>query len=86
MRIFGNDYNTPDGTAIRDYIHVTDLTLAHIAALKRLEENRNQSGMEYFNVGTGRDYSVFEVIESFKRITCLDLKFEIVDRRRGDIE
>jgi UDP-glucose 4-epimerase len=86
LKVFGNDYNTPDGTAIRDYIHVTDLAIAHIAALKRLEEKKNKSGMEYFNVGTGKGYSVLEVIESFRRSTGMDLDFKLVDRRPGDIE
>ncbi|MFC2126316.1 UDP-glucose 4-epimerase GalE [Bacteroidota bacterium] len=86
VRIFGSDYTTPDGTAIRDYIHVTDLARAHISALNRLIENKNKSRMEYFNVGTGNGYSVLEVIESFKRSTGMAPNFEIVDRRAGDIE
>ena len=86
VRVFGSNYNTPDGTAIRDYIHVTDLARAHISALNRLIENKNKSRIEYFNVGTGNGYSVLEVIESFKRSTGEELSYEIVDRRTGDIE
>jgi len=86
LSVFGSDYDTPDGTAIRDYIHVTDLGRAHISALNRLLNNRNKSRMEYFNVGAGNGYSVLEVIDSFKRSTGEELKYEIVDRRAGDIE
>ncbi len=86
VRVFGSDYPTPDGTAIRDYIHVTDLAQAHISALNRSIGGKNKSRMEYFNVGTGNGYSVLEVIESFKRSTGKNLNYEIVDRRTGDIE
>lgn len=86
VKIFGTDYNTPDGTAIRDYLHVTDLSQAHVIALKRLLQNNNKSGFEVFNLGTGRGYSVLEVIQSFERVSGQKLKYELRERRSGDIE
>ncbi len=85
LSVFGDDYPTPDGTAIRDYIHVVDLARAHISALQRLLEGRNRSKMEYFNVGTGRGTSVLEVIQAFESVTGEKLRYKIVDRREGDI-
>lgn len=84
--VFGNDYDTPDGSAIRDYIHVVDLAKAHVVAIERLLENKNQNGYEYFNVGTGNGVSVLEIIESFERATGEKVPHKIVDRRAGDIE
>ena len=86
MSVFGNDYNTPDGTAIRDYIHVVDLSKAHVIALERMILNHNKSKYEVFNLGTGNGYSVLEVIKSFERSTGVKLNYKIGDRREGDIE
>lgn len=86
LRVFGNDYNTPDGTAIRDYIHVVDLAEAHIAALERLSLHKNTTPCEVFNVGTGNGFSVLQVIESFIRSTGLEFDFRIAPRRAGDVE
>lgn len=85
LSVFGDDYPTPDGTAVRDYIHVVDLAKAHIAALERLFRERNQSGMEVFNVGTGKGSSVLEVIRAFEEVSGTKLNYRIVDRREGDI-
>ncbi len=86
LSIFGNDYNTPDGTAVRDYIHVTDLAKAHIVALNRLINKQNKSKTEVFNVGTGKGHSVLEVVKTFENVTGLKINYKIVDRRPGDIE
>jgi UDP-glucose 4-epimerase len=86
LSVFGDDYNTPDGSAIRDYIHVVDLAKAHVVAIERLLENKNQKAYEYFNVGTGNGVSVLEIIESFERATREKVPYKIVDRRAGDIE
>ncbi|MCX6234892.1 MAG: UDP-glucose 4-epimerase GalE [Bacteroidetes bacterium] len=86
LRVFGGDYPTPDGTPIRDYIHITDLAKAHIVALQRLIRGRNKRDYEIFNLGTGRGYSVLEVIKSFEKVSGMKLPFEIVDRRQGDME
>jgi len=86
LRIFGNDYHTPDGTCIRDYIHVVDLAKAHVVAIKRLLENKNKSGYEIFNLGTGRGVSVLEIVTSFEKVTGQKLNYRIVERRQGDVE
>ena len=86
LRVFGNDYNTPDGSAIRDYIHVTDLARAHVAAVDRLLSGKQKQNYEVFNLGTGRGTSVFEVIRSFEKISGRSLPIIIEDRREGDIE
>ncbi len=85
LAVFGSDYNTPDGTAVRDYIHVVDLAKAHIVALKRLIENKNKSQYEVFNLGTGKGNSVLEVIKSFEKVTGKKVNYKLVDRREGDI-
>jgi UDP-glucose 4-epimerase len=85
LSIFGNDYPTPDGTCIRDYIHVVDLANAHVIALKRLLENKNLEKVEVFNLGTGKGSSVLEVIESFEKVSAQKLPYTIVNRRAGDI-
>ena len=85
LSVFGNDYPTPDGTCIRDYIHVVDLAKAHVVALKRLLENKNKSNFETFNLGTGKGSSVLEVIHSFERVSGEKLNYKIVGRREGDI-
>lgn len=86
LRVWGNDYNTPDGTAIRDYIHVVDLAKAHVIAVERMVENRIQKNVEVFNLGTGNGFSVLEVIQSFERSTGVKLNYEIKERRPGDVE
>jgi len=85
LSVFGNDYPTPDGTAVRDYIHVVDLAKAHICALQRLLKGKNKSKMEFFNVGTGTGSSVLDVINVFQKVNDTVLKYKIVDRREGDI-
>jgi UDP-glucose 4-epimerase len=86
LRVFGNDYDTPDGSCIRDYLHVVDLARAHVTAVKRLIENKNKTEYEIFNLGTGKGVSVLEAIKSFERVTGIKLKYRITDRRAGDIE
>lgn len=85
LSVFGNDYPTPDGTCIRDYIHVVDLAKAHVVALERLLENKNVSNYETFNLGTGTGSSVLEVIQSFERVTGQKLNYKIAERRAGDV-
>lgn len=86
LNVFGDDYNTPDGSAVRDYINVVDLAKAHVIAIARLMENKNKKNFEYFNLGTGRGASVLEVIESFERSTGQKLNYKVVGRRAGDVE
>ncbi len=86
LKIFGQDYNTEDGTAIRDYINVVDLAKAHVVAINRLLENKHKAAYEYFNVGTGEGYSVMQLVKTFIDVTGVDLKYQITDRRAGDIE
>lgn len=86
LKVFGNDYNTPDGSCIRDYLHVVDLAKAHVIAVKRLIENKNKKNYEVFNLGTGKGVSVLEAIESFERVSGIKLKYKITGRRAGDIE
>ena len=85
LSVYGDDYPTPDGSAIRDYIHVVDLAKAHVVALQRLIENKNQDKVETFNVGTGTGSSVFEVIATFEKVSGQKLPYKIVGRREGDI-
>lgn len=85
LSVFGDDYPTPDGTCIRDYIHVIDLAEAHVVALQRLLENKNTSKVETFNVGTGTGSSVLEVIQTFEKVSGKKLPYKIVGRREGDI-
>ncbi|GGK42551.1 MULTISPECIES: UDP-glucose 4-epimerase GalE [Flavobacteriaceae] len=85
LSVFGSDYPTPDGTAVRDYIHVVDLAKAHIIALKRLIDNNNKSQFEVFNLGTGKGNSVLEVIKTFEKVTGKKVNYKLVDRREGDI-
>lgn len=86
LSIFGNDYNTPDGTAVRDYIDVVDLARAHVVAIDRLLEGKNKAKFEVFNIGTGNGLSVLELVKTFEKVNGLKLKYEIVGRRAGDIE
>ena len=85
LSVFGNDYPTPDGTCIRDYIHVVDLAQAHVVALQRLIEGKNTENYEVFNIGTGKGSTVLEVIESFERVSGKKLNYQIVGRRAGDV-
>ena len=86
LNIFGDDYNTPDGTAIRDYLQVVDLAKAHVIALNRLMNLRGKSDFEIFNLGTGQGYSVLEVIRSFEKVSGKKLNYRVVPRRPGDVE
>ena len=85
LKVYGNDYNTPDGTAIRDYIHVVDLAKAHVRAIERMLNHEQKKSYEYFNIGTGKGSSVLEVIQAFERINHTKVPYEVVDRRAGDI-
>ena len=83
LSVFGNDYNTHDGTGVRDYIHVVDLAKAH---LKALDEAENRVGIDYFNVGTGRGYSVLEIVAAYEKATGKKVNYKIAPRRPGDID
>lgn len=85
LSIWGNDYETPDGTCIRDYIHVVDLAKAHITALRRMMDSKNKEKYEVFNIGTGNGFSVLDVVKSFERVSGLKLKYKFAPRRDGDI-
>ena len=86
LKVFGDDYNTPDGSCVRDYLHVVDLAKAHVVAVKRLIEGRNKTNYEVFNLGTGKGVSVLEAIKSFEHVSGIKLKYKITGRRAGDIE
>jgi len=86
LQVFGNDYNTPDGSCIRDYIHVVDLARAHVIAVKRMLSHHSKSPVETFNLGTGRGLSVLEIIDTFEKVNGVKVPFKIVPRREGDIE
>jgi UDP-glucose 4-epimerase len=85
LSVYGNDYPTPDGTAIRDYIHVVDLANAHVVALERLLQSKNLEKIETYNLGTGKGSSVLEVIHTFEKVTSQKLPYKIVARREGDV-
>ncbi|CAI8286389.1 MAG: UDP-glucose 4-epimerase [Owenweeksia sp. TMED14] len=85
LNVWGNDYPTADGSAIRDYIHVVDLAEAHIVALERLLADKNESNTEVYNLGSGKGSSVLEVIEAFKKATGENLPYKISQRRKGDV-
>ncbi len=85
LSVYGNDYPTPDGTAIRDYIHVVDLAKAHVIAMQRLLNKKNLAKVETFNLGTGTGSSVLEVIKAFEKVSGQKLPYKIVARREGDI-
>lgn len=85
LSVYGDDYPTPDGTCIRDYIHVVDLAKAHVVALQRLINKKNVSKVETFNLGTGTGSSVLEVIQAFEKVSGQKLPYKIVARREGDI-
>jgi UDP-glucose 4-epimerase len=86
LKIFGDDYNTPDGSAIRDYINVVDLAKAHVVAINRLLKGKNKNNYEVFNLGTGNGLSVLEIVKGFEKATGVKLNYKIVGRRAGDIE
>ena len=86
LKVFGNDYDTPDGSCIRDYLHVVDLAKAHVVAVMRLLEGTNRSDFEVFNLGTGTGVSVLEAIRSFEKVTGIKIKYKLTGRRPGDIE
>ncbi len=86
LSVFGDDYNTPDGSCIRDYINVVDLAKAHVIAINRLINNANIDRYEFFNVGTGNGASVLEVVNTFEEATGVKLNYKIVARRPGDVE
>jgi len=85
LRVFGKDYDTPDGTPIRDYLHVVDLAKAHVIALKRMLDGKCKDRFEIFNLGTGAGYSVMDIIHSFERVSGLKLNYQVAPRRPGDI-
>ena len=85
LAVYGDDYPTPDGTCIRDYIHVVDLAKAHVVALQRLLDKKNADKVEVFNLGTGKGSSVLEVIRAFEKVSAKKLPYKIVGRREGDI-
>ena len=80
--VYGNDYDTPDGTGVRDYIHVVDLAKGHVKALKKIEDN---SGLNIYNLGTGKGYSVLDIVKNFEEATGVKIPYVIRDRRPGDI-
>ena len=82
LGVFGDDYNTPDGTGVRDYIHVVDLAKGHVKALKKIED---KSGLNVYNLGTGTGYSVLDIVHSFEKATGVKIPYEIKPRRAGDI-
>lgn len=82
LSVFGNDYPTPDGTGVRDYIHVVDLAIGHLKAIDKI---KTKTGITVYNLGTGQGYSVLEMIEAFKKTSGKDIPYQIVDRRTGDI-
>lgn len=86
LNVFGDDYDTPDGSAIRDFINVVDLAKAHVVAIERLLNGKNKTSYEVFNLGTGKGVSVLELVNTFQKVTGVKLNYKIVGRRPGDIE
>ena len=86
LTVFGNDYNTPDGSCIRDFIHVTDVATAHVKAIAYLQQQKQQGLFETFNLGTGVGVSVLELIQKFIEVTEINLPYTIGTRRAGDVE
>ena len=86
LKVFGDDYNTPDGSCIRDYIYVVDLAKAHVKAVDRMLAGAADEQVEVFNLGTGRGLSVLEIVRTFIEVTGVNLPYQIVGRREGDIE
>ena len=85
LSVFGDDYDTPDGSCIRDYIYVVDLAKAHVAAMERVLSGKNTEQVEIYNIGTGEGVSVLELIHTFERCTGVKLNYAIAGRRQGDI-
>lgn len=85
LSIFGDDYPTPDGSCLRDYIDVVDLAKAHVAAISRMTEGKSKERYEIFNIGTGRAVSVFELVKTFERVNNLKLNYKVAPRRSGDV-
>jgi len=83
LSVFGNDYNTPDGTGVRDYIHVVDLARAHLKAIELAE---TVTGIDYFNIGTGVGYSVLDIVHAYEKATGIKINYKITARRPGDID
>ena len=83
LNVFGNDYDTPDGTGVRDYIHVVDLARGHIKAIER---NFRETGIDYYNLGTGNGYSVLDIVHAFEKVNDIKIPYEITERRAGDID
>ncbi|GIV28598.1 MAG: UDP-glucose 4-epimerase [Bacteroidia bacterium] len=86
LQVFGNDYNTKDGTPIRDYIHVSDIAYAHVLALQKLQTKSSSSFFDVINLGTGKGFTVLEVIKTFENINQIKVPYQIVGRRHGDVE
>lgn len=86
LKVFGDDYNTPDGSCIRDYIYVVDLAKAHVKAVERMLNHQATEQVEVFNLGTGRGLSVLEILNTFMQVTAVKVPYQIVGRREGDIE
>lgn len=86
LEVFGDDYNTPDGSAIRDYINVVDLAKAHVTSIKRMINSKTNQNLEVFNLGTGKGSSVLEIVNAFEKSTGVKLNYSIVGRRLGDVE
>ncbi|WP_413512919.1 UDP-glucose 4-epimerase GalE [Myroides odoratus] len=86
LSIYGGDYDTPDGTCVRDYIHVVDLAEAHLRAMEYLLQQKNTQQVEAFNVGNGQGYSVLELVHSFERVSGIKINYKVVERRLGDID
>ena len=82
LKVFGNDYDTPDGTGVRDYIHVVDLSLGHIKAIEKI---RQMKGVEIYNLGTGNGFSVLDLVKTFEKVNNVKVNYKIVGRRAGDI-
>jgi len=82
LKVFGNDYDTPDGTGVRDYIHVVDLSIGHIKAIEKI---RKMDGVEIYNLGTGNGFSVLELVHTFEKVNNVKVNYQIVGRRQGDI-
>ena len=82
LNVFGNDYDTHDGTGVRDYIHVVDLAIGHVKALKKIKEN---CGLKIYNLGTGHGYSVLDIVKAFEKASGVHIPYEITPRRPGDI-
>ncbi len=86
LNVFGNDYNTPDGTGVRDYIHVCDLAYGHVCAIEKIKEEKNNPELRIYNLGTGKGYSVLDIVNAFYMANNVKVKYEIVGRRPGDID